>query len=56
MFEIRKIFEEPEYYKDMLSMPLEILKDAGVDMMSIEPYKLIEKMFVEKLHQLKELL
>lgn len=36
--------------------PLEILKDAGVDMMSIEPYKLIEKMFVEKLHQLKELL
>ncbi len=27
MFEIRKIFEEPEYYKDMLTMPLETLKD-----------------------------
>jgi DNA helicase-2/ATP-dependent DNA helicase PcrA len=27
MFEIRKIFEEPEYYMDMLSMPLDTLKD-----------------------------
>lgn len=36
--------------------PIEILKDAGVDMTSIEPYKLIEKVFVEKLKELKELL
>ncbi|MGI6393493.1 MAG: oligoendopeptidase F [bacterium] len=36
--------------------PLEILKDAGVDMTSIEPYKIIEKVFVEKLKELKELL
>ncbi len=36
--------------------PVEILKDAGVDMTSIEPYKLIEKVFVEKLKELKELL
>ncbi len=27
MFEIRKLFEEPEYYLDMLTMPLETLKD-----------------------------
>ncbi|MBE5826156.1 MAG: DNA helicase UvrD [Butyrivibrio sp.] len=27
MFEIRKIFEEPEYYLDMLTMPLDTLKD-----------------------------
>ena len=27
MFEIRKLFEEPEYYLDMLTMPLDTLKD-----------------------------
>ena len=27
MFEIRKIFEEPEYYLDMLTMPLDTLKE-----------------------------
>ncbi len=27
MFEIRKIFTEPEYYMDMITMPLEVLKD-----------------------------
>lgn len=36
--------------------PVEILKDAGVDMTSIEPYKLIENVFIEKLKELKELL
>ncbi|WP_029233185.1 ATP-dependent helicase [Butyrivibrio sp. VCB2006] len=27
MFEMRKLFDEPEYYMDMLTMPLETLKD-----------------------------
>ena len=36
--------------------PVEILKDAGVDMTSAAPYKLIEKLFIEKLKALKELL
>lgn len=36
--------------------PVEILKDAGVDMTSSAPYKLIEKVFIEKLKALKELL
>ena len=36
--------------------PLDILKDAGVDMTSDKPYKLIEKVFKEKLAELKELL
>jgi DNA helicase-2/ATP-dependent DNA helicase PcrA len=38
MFEIRKIFEEPEYYKDMLTMPLETLKnkyDSATDVKDI---------------------
>ncbi len=36
--------------------PIEILKDAGVDMTSLQPYKLIEKVFVDKLKELKSLL
>ena len=36
--------------------PLEILKDAGVDMTDIAPYKTFEKIFTEKLQQLKEVL
>ncbi len=35
--------------------PLEILKDAGVDMMSEEPYLLVGKIFREKLALLKEM-
>ena len=27
MFEMRKLFEEPEYYLDMITMPLDVLKD-----------------------------
>jgi len=36
--------------------PIEILKDAGVDMTDIAPYKTFEKIFTEKLQQLKNLL
>jgi len=36
--------------------PLDILKDAGVDMTSEKPYKLIEKVFTEKLAELKSLI
>ncbi len=36
--------------------PLDILKDAGVDMMSDEPYKLTERVFRERLAELKKLL
>ncbi len=36
--------------------PLEILRAAGVDMMSDEPYQLTEKMFRERLNELRGLL
>ncbi len=36
--------------------PVDILKDAGVDMTSEEPYKLAEKVFLERLEELEALL
>lgn len=53
---------KPEQYVNGLSKagsskpPLEILKDAGVDMTTDEPYKLTERVFKKRLAELKALI
>ncbi len=60
-----KVLEEkikPEHYVDNFlkqgsaKPPLQILKEAGVDMTTEEPYKLTERVFKERLGQLRDLL